>query len=239
MLNKFLSRIYNIKFWVLPFFLIILISLYFYIQEIKQKSYFYSHHNNQINKLIELNSNINDFVNQKIGLVVFDDIATKINSFETILDYLIDDGKSNELDKSYINKLTNIEKIYNNKKLQIERLKSSKAFAYNALTYISDNNDLGYLALNNYKKRKIDFIKLKFANLSYGGDNLTLIKNEIDSLQKLDIEDKYIKNFIKVSNALLSYYSQINLAMHRLNNIDIDSNLKSVKDYLNNISEKE
>ncbi|MCK9336827.1 MAG: hypothetical protein M0P43_03235 [Arcobacteraceae bacterium] len=235
MLNKFLPRIYNIKFWILAFFLIILISSYIYIQEIKQKIYLYSHHNNQINKLIELNSYINDFVNQKIGLVVFDDIATKINSFETILEYLIDDGKINELDKSYINKLTNIQKIYSNKKLQIERLKSSKAFAYNALTYISDNNDLGYLALNNDNRKRIDFIKLKFANLSFGGDDLTQIKNEIDSLQSLGIEDKYIKNFIKVSNALLSYYSQINLAMHRLNNIDIDSNLKNVKDYLTQV----
>jgi PAS domain S-box-containing protein len=239
MLNKYLQRIDKVIFFVLPFFLIILLSSYIYIQEIKQKNSLYFQHNDQINKLVELNSYINDFINQKIELVVFDDIAMKMNSFETILQSLIEDGKLNQLDVGYINKLSNIEKIYSNKRLQIERLKSRKAFAYNALTYIFDNRDLGYLELSDDKKRKIDLIKLKFSNLSLGLDNLSQIQYEIDLLQNLQYEDKYIENFIKLSNALLSYYPQINLAMHRLNNIDIYSSLISVKEYLINISENE
>lgn len=239
MLNKYLQRIDKVIFFILPFFLIILLSSYIYIQEIKEKNSLYFQHNDQINKLVELNSYINDFVNQKIELVVFDDIATKMNSFETILQSLIKDGIVNQLDVGYISKLKNIEKTYSNKRLQIERLKSRKAFAYNALTYIFDNGDLGYLALSDDKKRKIDLIKLKFANLSLGLDNLNQIQKEIDLLENLQYEDNYIENFIRLSNALLSYYPQINLAMHRLNNIDIYSSLISVKEYLINISENE
>ena len=239
MLSRLSPRLDRVLFVVFPFFIVLVIASYIYIDNIQKRNTIYFSHNDKINKLIEHDTYFSDFINQNIKFVMFDDIAKRLNDFENILNFLMEDAQINNLDYGYMRNLKNIQNVFFNKKLQIERLKARKAFTYNTLSYLLDSSDLGYLSLNQNTKYKIDNIRIIFANLLLDLKDIENLSQELETLS-LDVQNNdYVENFVKLTKAFISHYEQINTTMRRIGNIDINGQLNGIKSNLNDISLQE
>jgi PAS domain S-box-containing protein len=239
MLNKLLPRLDRLLLIVFPFFIILLIASYVYIDNIQKRNTIYFNHNDKLNILMELNTYFNDFIHQNVKFIMFDEISTKLNEFEDTLNFLMEDAEQNNLDYGYKRNLKNIQKVFLNKKLQIERLKARKAFAYNTLTYLLDSSDLGYTSLNKDLRNQIDIIRIVFANILLDLDSLEKLTSEINTLENKAQSNGYIDNFIKLTQAFIGHYTQINNTMHKIGNIDIHLQLNGIKANLYDISQRE
>ncbi len=239
MLSKLLPRLDRLLLAIFPFFIMLLIASYMYVDNIQKRNTVYFNHNDKLNILIELNTYFNDFIHQNVKFIMFDEISSKLNDFETTLNFLMEDAERNNLDYGYKRNLKNIQKVFLNKKLQIERLKARKAFVYNALTYLLDGSDLGYMALNKNLQNQVDTIRIVFANILLDLDSLEKLTAKIDVLENQAHDNGYIHNFVKLTKAFVGHYNQINTTMHNIGNIDINVQLNGIKSNLYDISQRE
>lgn len=236
MLKNSFTRIDRFFLALFPFFILLLIFSYLYIKDIQEKNLIYFTHNDKINSLIEIDTFLDEFINKKIELIIFDDVASKINTFEDIIVFLIADAIQHNFDHNYIGKLKNISKVFENKKLQIQRLKARKAFAYNTLTYMIDISDVGYIELDEHIRQKVDYIKLEFAKLSLGFETFENIESQVDALKYYEQNNGYIINFIRLTQALKNHYKEINDSLKKISNINLHLQLQDLKNHLNTIT---
>ncbi|MEJ5169055.1 MAG: hypothetical protein WHU93_07795, partial [Arcobacteraceae bacterium] len=88
MLSRLLPRLDRVLFVIFPFFIVLVISSYVYVDNIQKRNTIYFSHNDKISKLIELDTYFNDFINQNVKFIMFDDIAIRLNDFENTLNFL-------------------------------------------------------------------------------------------------------------------------------------------------------
>ncbi|MEJ5169039.1 MAG: PAS domain-containing sensor histidine kinase, partial [Arcobacteraceae bacterium] len=98
---------------------------------------------------------------------------------------------------------------------------------------------MGYLSLNQTVKQSIDNIRVIFANLLLDLQDVDNLSKEIELLEAYSDTNRYIENFIKLTNAFIEHYNEINRTMHKIGNIDINIQLNGIKDNLYDISLKE
>ncbi|WP_200414425.1 PAS domain-containing sensor histidine kinase [Arcobacter sp. FWKO B] len=238
--NKKIIRLDKILIFVIPFFAIILSIAYFYIKDIEAKNRLYFVHNDLINQLIAIDNSFNEFINHKLELVVFDDIALQVEEFDKKLSFIIEDSKENSFSQYYTKKALDIYKLYDTKRLYIERLKSRKAFAYNTITYFLDKTDIDYLSLTQEQKDSVDDLKIDLIALFFEvGDvkKLDIILNKMEYFD--NVNSVYMKNFIRQSHALRENLFQKHHITHLVQNIDLEKNLLSLKQILNTMSDNE
>ncbi|MCK9161728.1 MAG: PAS domain-containing sensor histidine kinase [Arcobacteraceae bacterium] len=239
MQNNKILQFDKILFIVLAIFALWVVFTYIYVKSIQNKNRLYFEHNDKINQLIEYNASFDDFINSNIKVIVFDTISSKINNFEDNLELLLKDAQEYRFDFGYIRNLKNIDNVFLNKKLQMERLKSRKAFAFNIFTYLIDIEDIGYLSLNIEEKEHIDTIRIYLASLAFDIEYINKIKKYLFSIQELENQNQYIKNYIKLTDVYIKYYEEINQAMHNIKNIDINEQLNGLKKNLKQIAQQE
>jgi len=224
---------------LLAIFLVILMSLGFYLKSINQDIKVYGIQVRDINKLRLINKDFNHFALQKSGFINYDIINQQIKEFEDILDQLTVTVEQNDKNPSLVKTLQQIKYDYQQKVLLLEHIKSYNSTISSSINYLYDlkkninkfspikKNDLYMIGstlfmtvelyagiLYNHKEveknlKKIQLL-MKNTNDKYIGYFYTHIKHSIQKIAHIKDEYKHVK--------LLNISSKLDILHQKLQN---------------------
>jgi len=113
---------HNLLEYIVGISLIIILCFYIYFnytKELKFKHFMNS--DEKLNQLIILDEKINNFIDKRFEIILFDDINTILNSFQKTLKQLIENERKQNISSEYLKYLYNIEKKFQTKEFLIRK----------------------------------------------------------------------------------------------------------------------
>lgn len=221
-----MKKINNLFATLLFTFTIIILVLFFFLYKIETNLKYYNSYMDSFDELINVEIELNTFLEKRDKFVDFDLIVKKINRFEIILLSLKNSGFKDEFgEESYI-ELDNIYNIYKKKKALIEKFKSRQSTNLNSIHYVYELNQ--HFARDNRVEQKLKstinstlfMIMQYFINLNNTKtlilENLRLLDNEnkkllLKELDLLVIHSKIILQNIEYMNKIKENSDKLNL----------------------------
>ena len=181
----------------------------------------------EVRGIVEANSNINEFFNNKFGNVNFDKINKNIEIFDKNIEKLLNSNAV--FTGEFASNLKNVDRSF---KLKL-----------NLINEFNNINSQSLIAIKNLQKLfgeigdKEKFIKLytQISSLNYQNDDeITNTKAEI---KKLNPKDKTEANFINISHKLLENFERLN-SINNQKNSQIDTEIFGLYNNFSNFANK-
>lgn len=194
--NQFIS----FAFIVLIFLFVV---LYFIIDANKVKSKLFFSHVDQINILMTLDSELNNFIVKRSYFTEFDLLNKQTTLFLETIESLIEESSNTNLSTSYKDNLLIIKEEFLKKELWIERLKSRKAFEFNIMAFIFDTQSDEFMSLDKQTQEKINLMRIEIIKeMSVGEINSELLAKKFGITEEITKKEPFIANFMNQLNAL-------------------------------------
>jgi len=220
------------------FFLILLVSLFIYLQKIEKDVKNYSIYQSKLQNMISYDLTIEKVFLRKYRYINYDPIIKITKKFEEDIAFLKNSNFRNEFGEESYKKLLDIEKIYN-KKLQIlEHFQSPNARATNAIHYLFDlrktiGKEIQHDA--NEQHKLYDQIFYQFGKiLMWMPDTTNTLKDEIDKLKEYSTSNKYLNYFYLQTKQFLEDVELINKKTELNQKLDILSIIRELSSYMTN-----
>jgi PAS domain S-box-containing protein len=200
-----LSMIKKNKFITFAFLslMVLFVILYFVIDANKTKSKLFFSHADQINTLVTLDSEFNNFIDKRSYFTEFDLLNRKTAFFLETIDSLIEESSNTNLSPLYKEELLTIKKEFLEKELWIERLKSRKAFEFNIMAFIFDTQSDEFLSLDTQTKEKINLIRVEVIKDIYIGKiDIEMLVTRFAISDEMVAQEPFLGNFINQLKAL-------------------------------------
>jgi len=200
-----LSMIKKNKFITFAFLslMVLFVILYFVIDANKTKSKLFFSHADQINTLVTLDSEFNNFIDKRSYFTEFDLLNRKTAFFLETIDSLIEESSNTNLSPLYKEELLTIKKEFLEKELWIERLKSRKAFEFNIMAFIFDTQSDEFLSLDTQTKEKINLIRVEVIKDIYIGKiDIEMLVTRFAISDEMVAKKPFLGNFINQLKAL-------------------------------------
>lgn len=183
--------------------MVLFVILYFVIDANKTKSKLFFSHADQINTLVTLDSEFNNFIDKRSYFTEFDLLNRKTAFFLETIDSLIEESSNTNLSPLYKEELLTIKKEFLEKELWIERLKSRKAFEFNIMAFIFDTQSDEFLSLDTQTKEKINLIRVEVIKDIYIGKiDIEMLVTRFAISDEMVAKKPFLGNFINQLKAL-------------------------------------
>ncbi len=214
------------------FFLILLLSLFVYLQKMEKDVKNYSLYQSKLQNMISYNLTMEKVFLRKFRYINYDTVVKITKNFESDIAFLKDSNLRNEFGEKSYKRLLDIEDMYRKKLDILEHFQSPNARATNAIHYLFDlRKTIGKEFIHDIDKQYQLYDQTFFhigKILMWIPVRETVLTSEIDQLKKFSSDNKYFNYFYQQTKQFLEDAKLINAKLDLNKNLDITKVIRSL-----------